>query len=106
MLSVTLLCYNRKYGIMTSGVLFLFWLLLILAGLPQLRSEIVHYSSNTDAYARYSFGSYILYYTLTVIMFVLNCFADLPPRDTPYDYKEVKLIPIPSNFMKPSFFIL
>ncbi|KAJ8721589.1 hypothetical protein PYW07_002364 [Mythimna separata] len=90
MLSVTLLCYNRKYGIKTSGVLFSFWLLLILAGLPQLRFEIVHYSTNVDAYARYSFGSYILYYTLTVIMFVLNCFADMPPQDTPYTYPEVQ----------------
>ena len=27
-------------------------------------------------------------------MFVLNCFADMPPRDTPYDYKEVKICSI------------
>ncbi|XP_063893502.1 multidrug resistance-associated protein 1 [Helicoverpa armigera] len=90
MLSVTLLCYNRKYGIKTSGVLFIFWLLLILAGLPQLRSEIVQYKAKDDAYVRYNFASYIVYYMLIVIMFLLNCFADLPPLDTPYTYEKVQ----------------
>lgn len=89
-LSATLLYYNRKYGMRASGVLFFFWLLLILAGLPQLRSEIMrHYLQEEDENIRYNFVSYVVYYPLIVLMFLLNCFADLPPKDTPYKYEKV-----------------
>ncbi|XP_075974237.1 multidrug resistance-associated protein 1-like [Anticarsia gemmatalis] len=87
-LSATLLCYNRKYGLRTSGVLFMFWLLLILAGLPQLRTEMMNYNTVDDVNVRYNFASYIVYYSLIILMFILNCFADLPPRDTPYVYDQ------------------
>ncbi|CAB3223737.1 unnamed protein product [Arctia plantaginis] len=95
-LSATLLSYNRKYGIRTSPILFMFWLLLILAGLPQLRTEVMSHSAASDEYVRYNLASYILYYILVMIMFVLNCFADLPPRVTPYNYDE-KLSPETSS---------
>ncbi|KAL0880786.1 hypothetical protein ABMA27_001981 [Loxostege sticticalis] len=88
-LSAALLYYNRKYGMRASGVLFFFWLLLIIAGLPQLRSEIVLHSEKADdENVQYNFVSYMVYYPLVVLMFVLNCFADLPPRDTPYTYEK------------------
>ncbi|XP_026315311.1 multidrug resistance-associated protein 1-like isoform X2 [Hyposmocoma kahamanoa] len=86
-LSATLLYYNRRYGMRASGVLFFFWLLLVLAGLPQLRTEIRAYSDAADdGNVQYSFVSYILYYPLIFLMFILNCFADLPPKDTPYKF--------------------
>lgn len=92
-LSGTLMYYNRKYGMRASGVLFFFWLLLILAGLPQLRSEIMsHNKLDDDENVRYNFVSYVVYFTLIVIMFVLNCFADLPPKDTPYKITEKVII--------------
>lgn len=76
-----------------SGVLFFFWLLLIVAGISQLRSEVVlHYSKKDDENVQYAFVSYIIYYTLAVLMFLLNCFADLPPKDTPYKYEKVNII--------------
>ncbi|XP_059046549.1 multidrug resistance-associated protein 1 isoform X1 [Achroia grisella] len=88
-LSATLLYYNRKFGMRASGVLFFFWLLLILAGLPQLRSEIMrHYLMEDDETVKYNFVSYMVYYPLIVLMFILNCFADLPPKDTPYKYEK------------------
>ncbi|XP_060803850.1 multidrug resistance-associated protein 1 isoform X3 [Amyelois transitella] len=88
-LSATLMFYNRKFGLRASGVLFFFWLLLILAGLPQLRYEITrHYSQDDDENIRYHFVSYMVYYPLIIIMFLLNCFADLPPKDTPYKYEK------------------
>ncbi|XP_075974894.1 multidrug-Resistance like Protein 1 isoform X3 [Anticarsia gemmatalis] len=88
-LSATLLYYNRKYGMRASGVLFFFWLLLILAGLPQMRTQIAsHYYSDEDENVKYNFVSYMVYYPLIVIMFLLNCFADLPPKDTPYKYEK------------------
>ncbi|XP_031762816.2 multidrug resistance-associated protein 1 isoform X5 [Galleria mellonella] len=88
-LSATLLYYNRKFGMRASGVLFFFWLLLILAGLPQLRSEVIrHYQMEDDENVKYNFISYMVYYPLIVLMFILNCFADLPPKDTPYKYEK------------------
>ncbi|CAH1646738.1 unnamed protein product [Spodoptera littoralis] len=88
-LSATLLYYNRKYGMRASGVLFFFWLLLILAGLPQLQSQIkAHANIPDDENVKYNFVSYMVYYPLIVIMFILNCFADLPPKDSPYKYEK------------------
>nr|XP_026483252.1 multidrug resistance-associated protein 1 isoform X3 [Vanessa tameamea] len=88
-LSATLLFYNRKYGMRASGVLFFFWLLLILAGLPQLRSEVLlHYNLTEDENVQYNFVSYMIYYPLIIVMFILNCFADLPPRDSPYKFEK------------------
>lgn len=73
-----------------SGVLFFFWLFLIFAGLPQLRSEIIlHSEKEDDENVQYNFVSYMVYYPLIVLMFVLNCFADLPPKDSPYQYEKV-----------------
>lgn len=89
-LSATLLYYNRKFGLRASGVLFFFWLFLILAGLAQLRAEIIkHNNLSEDENVRYHFVSYMVYYALVVIMFLLNCFADLPAKDTPYKYEKV-----------------
>lgn len=89
-LSVTLLYHNRKAGLRASGVLFIFWLLLILAGLPQLRSEIVlHKKAEEDENVRYVFISYLIYYPLIVLMFILNCFADMAPKVTPYKFEKV-----------------
>lgn len=88
-LSATLLFYNRKCGMRTSGALFIFWLLLILAGLPQLRTEITNYKTSSDSNTQFTFGSYVIYYLLLFTMFILNCFADFPPKDTPYRYDKV-----------------
>nr|XP_032515249.1 multidrug resistance-associated protein 1 [Danaus plexippus plexippus] len=88
-LSATLLYYNRKYGMRASGVLFFFWFFLILAGLPQLRSEIMmHYELAEDENVQYNFVSYMIYYPLIILMFILNCFADLPPKESPYKYNK------------------
>ncbi|XP_053612777.1 multidrug resistance-associated protein 1 isoform X2 [Plodia interpunctella] len=88
-LSATLLYYNRKYGMRASGVLFFFWLLLVMAGMPQFRSEITrHFLREDDENVRYNFVSYMVYYPLILLMFILNCFADLPPKDSPYKYEK------------------
>lgn len=63
---------------------------MILAGLPQLQSEILAHNKLTDdENVQYNFVSYMVYYPLIVLMFLLNCFADLPPKDSPYKYDKV-----------------
>lgn len=97
-LAATLLCYNRKCGVRTSGALFTFWLLLVLTGLPQLRTVMAHYNTIDNVNSRYRFASYIVYYSFISVMFVLNCFADFAPRDSPYIYNKRKSPEVSSGF--------
>lgn len=80
-LAGVLIFYNRKRGMVTSSTLFYFWMILSICGAIQFRSEInkatkpefPSYSSS------YGFISYMIYYPLIVIQFLLSCFADQPP---------------------------
>ncbi|XP_074036465.1 multidrug-Resistance like Protein 1 isoform X3 [Leptinotarsa decemlineata] len=84
-LSALLLIYNRKYGMQTSGLLFLFWFLMAICGAPQYRTEIRGAQRNEIPLESYYFYiSYLIYYPLVVLMFLLNCFADQAPRFTKY----------------------
>lgn len=53
----------------------------------------MHYNGTDEVNDRYNFETYIAYYSLVIVMFLLNCFADLPPKDTPYVYGKV-IIPL------------
>ncbi len=81
---------NRRYGLRTSGLQFLFWLLLLICGLPQLRTQTRERNSRLasgtidDAYSEYFFTSYTIFYILSLAIFVLNCYADREPRQTKY----------------------
>ncbi|XP_045474208.1 multidrug resistance-associated protein 1 isoform X6 [Harmonia axyridis] len=84
-LSALLLLYNRKYGLRTSGLQFLFWLLLVVCGAFQLRTEI-RVASDRDGYliSYHEYIIYIVYYAVVLVIFILNCFVDQPPRVTKY----------------------
>ncbi|KAK4875040.1 hypothetical protein RN001_011462 [Aquatica leii] len=82
-LSALFLIYNRKHGLRTSGVQFLFWFLIGLFGAPQFRTEILSSQRQTpDLY--YFYISYLIYYPLVLLMIILNCFADKAPVVTKY----------------------
>ncbi|GLV32342.1 Multidrug-Resistance like Protein 1 [Carabus blaptoides fortunei] len=83
-LTAVFLIYNKKHGLRTSGLLFLFWFLLAVAGIVQFRSEIRQFESQETKTASYGFVSYTLYYCLVLLMFILNCFADQAPRFSKY----------------------
>ncbi|XP_074036470.1 multidrug resistance-associated protein 1-like [Leptinotarsa decemlineata] len=84
-LSALLLIYNRKYGMQTSGLLFLFWFLMAICGAPQYRTEIRGAQRNEIPLESYYFYiSYLIYYPLVILMFLLNCFADHAPKFTEY----------------------
>uniref|UniRef100_A0A915DLQ5 Uncharacterized protein n=1 Tax=Ditylenchus dipsaci TaxID=166011 RepID=A0A915DLQ5_9BILA len=73
-----LACRNR--GVITSGVLFNFWLLLTVCGAPEFRYKIDVYTRFGEE-ADFSHTQFILaiaYYPLVVIIFFLSCFADSP----------------------------
>lgn len=93
-LSATLLVFNRKFGLRTSGLQFLFWIFLWIAGIPQLRTQIRwrrerSESETVDHLAEYNFTSYIIFFSLSVAIWFVNCFADREPLQTKYPKSEV-----------------
>ncbi|KAF2879992.1 hypothetical protein ILUMI_26180, partial [Ignelater luminosus] len=82
-LSAILLVSNRKYGLRTSGVQFIFWLLVVLCAIPQFRTEILE-AQKEKPEPYYFFISYMIYFPLAVIMLFLNCFADKAPKVSGY----------------------
>ncbi|XP_067624098.1 multidrug resistance-associated protein 1 isoform X4 [Eurosta solidaginis] len=87
---------NRKYGVQTSGVQFMFWFLLVICSVAQCRTE-VREKSNRDgiinsnasnkpdySWAEYNYISYMIYFGISCAMLLLNCFADAMPRETKY----------------------
>ncbi|XP_050310916.1 multidrug resistance-associated protein 1 isoform X2 [Anthonomus grandis grandis] len=83
-LSAIFIYYNKKHGLQTSGLLFIFWFLASLFGAPQFRTEIRKAQVTEDTYSYYQYISYLIYYPLVILMFLLNCFVDQPPRYTKY----------------------
>ncbi|KAK7601472.1 hypothetical protein V9T40_008913 [Parthenolecanium corni] len=71
---------NMKYGIRSSGILFLFSFLLVLCGAPKYRTDIMN-SRNIDFLPLLN---YILYYPIAVAVLFLNCFSDARPETTKY----------------------
>jgi ATP-binding cassette subfamily C (CFTR/MRP) protein 1 len=94
-LSAVLLVYNRKYGLCTSGLQFLFWFLMALCGAIQFRTE-VRGSREEIPESYYSYISYLIYYPFILIMLFLNCFADRAPRHSEYPKLQVCIL-VPSK---------
>ncbi|XP_018568582.1 multidrug resistance-associated protein 1-like [Anoplophora glabripennis] len=88
-LSALLIVYNRKHGLPSSGLLFLFWLLLAVCGAVQFRSEIRSaQKGEIPPESNNSYVTYMIYYPLVLLMFLLNCFADQRPRESIYPKTE------------------
>ncbi|GAB1859186.1 Multidrug resistance-associated protein 1 isoform X7 [Camponotus japonicus] len=82
-LASILLTYNKKRGMRTSGLLFLFWFSLVLCGCVQYRVSI-------NVLMGYKEGSvylsvcYMIYYPIVVMLFILNFLVDAEPRFSEY----------------------
>ncbi|XP_076297622.1 multidrug-Resistance like Protein 1 isoform X1 [Lasioglossum baleicum] len=85
-LAFTLVVYNKKRGMRTSGLLFLFWFLLAICGVVQYRSLLRLYIEKGDV--NYSFVSYMIYYPAVVLIFLLNFLVDAEPSYTGYPKEE------------------
>ncbi|KAK9886064.1 hypothetical protein WA026_014848 [Henosepilachna vigintioctopunctata] len=104
-LSASILLLNRKYGLHTSGVQFLFWLLGVLCGAFQLRSEMKAALTRTEYLVSHSeFYMYLIHYVAVVTLFLLNCFAD-KTTENPVNYNLQKVCPEKkSGFLSKMFF--
>ncbi|KAG4074937.1 hypothetical protein HA402_009362, partial [Bradysia odoriphaga] len=120
LLTALLAYFHRTNGIMSSGLMFFFWFFLVLFGLPQYRTEIVHYMERSErdeltfgtdemSWADYQFLSYMMYYPLIVIQLVSQLFADNPPTEMKYEEISSKTLnpnpEIESSFIRKLLFI-
>ncbi|XP_032672071.1 multidrug resistance-associated protein 1 isoform X3 [Odontomachus brunneus] len=80
-LASILMIYNRKYGMRTSGLLFMFWFFLALCGCIQFRTFI---NKLIDEEKSYQVVSYMIYYPIVLLLFVLNFFVDAEPKFSEY----------------------
>ncbi|XP_044001771.1 multidrug resistance-associated protein 1 isoform X9 [Aphidius gifuensis] len=81
-LAGVILFYNKKFGMRTSGLLFLFWLSLTICGVVRFRSILLN---SDDKYRKsYSYVSYMIYYPLVVMMFLLQFIVEAPPKYSKY----------------------
>ncbi|XP_011343424.1 multidrug resistance-associated protein 1 isoform X3 [Ooceraea biroi] len=81
-LASILMVYNRKHGMRTSGLLFLFWFLLTICGCVQYRSFVREFTKGAEP--TYPLVSYMIYYPIVVILFVLNFLVDAEPKFSEY----------------------
>ncbi|KAH1017925.1 hypothetical protein HUJ05_008511 [Dendroctonus ponderosae] len=83
-LALVLAYRNKVYGVQSSGVLFIFWFLCCICGIPQFRTEIRQVQSEAALEHHYEYVSYMIYYPLVVAMLLLNCFGEGEPNIYPY----------------------
>ncbi|XP_019701146.1 multidrug resistance-associated protein 1 isoform X1 [Harpegnathos saltator] len=81
-LASILMIYNRKYGMRTSGLLFLFWFILALCGCVQFRTFINKLIDREKS--TYPIVSYMIYYPIVLLLFVLNFLVDAEPKFSEY----------------------
>ncbi|XP_041776522.1 multidrug resistance-associated protein 1-like isoform X1 [Anopheles merus] len=104
---LVLLFFMRKYGVRTSGTMFMFWFLRMFFGIIQLRTEVMENdkrpnaigSGDTVDFWEYQYVSYILQYSLICLMLVLELFPDKEPSFSYYPKSKN-----PNPELKSSFF--
>ncbi|XP_065072690.1 multidrug resistance-associated protein 1 isoform X3 [Ochlerotatus camptorhynchus] len=82
-----LIYMNKFYGMQTSGLMFLFWALLIVCSIPRCRTEARAHDNRheADSWAEYHFISFCIFFAGSCLMFILNFFVDKPPQVTKYE---------------------
>ncbi|XP_076227007.1 multidrug-Resistance like Protein 1 isoform X2 [Nomia melanderi] len=100
-LAFILMMYNKKRGMRTSGLLFLFWFLLVVCGVVQYRSVLRLINKEE---VTYSFVSYMIYYPVIVILLLLNFLVDAEPTYSEYPKEEMPCPEQSSSFPAKIFF--
>lgn len=100
---------NRRFGLRTSGLQFLFWFFLLICGIPQLRTQIRQRHTRrdndiSDPYSEYFFTSYLIFYIFSLAVFILNCYADREPRQTKYPKSDKPYPELGASFLSRLFY--
>lgn len=83
-----LLQYNRKFGLRISSVQFIFWLVLVICGIPHLRT-LIQATPKREDLVPYYFTSYIIFFVISTAIWFLNWFADSAPLSNKYAKSDV-----------------
>uniref|UniRef100_A0A0K8S5R1 ABC transmembrane type-1 domain-containing protein n=1 Tax=Lygus hesperus TaxID=30085 RepID=A0A0K8S5R1_LYGHE len=75
-----LILFHRLRGVRSSGLLFLFWFLVVLTGLPR-TSSIFRFMDETLGWHEVTF---LVFYFSSVIIFALHFIADIEPLEHDY----------------------
>ncbi|CCD69448.1 ABC-type glutathione-S-conjugate transporter [Caenorhabditis elegans] len=75
-LILTVACKNK--GIITSGVITLYWLLVVVCGIPEFRFYLSGFIYNEYALEGIRATLYIIAFTFSALELFLCCFADVP----------------------------
>lgn len=90
-LAACLLYYNKVNGLRTSGLLFLFWLSLVIFSVPTCRTHIrFRESQELNEWDNYQFISFMIFFGSSIIILFVNCFADNEPRESIHQKTEVR----------------
>uniref|UniRef100_A0AAG5CWC8 ABC-type glutathione-S-conjugate transporter n=1 Tax=Anopheles atroparvus TaxID=41427 RepID=A0AAG5CWC8_ANOAO len=101
-LAMTLYFFYRKYGVRSTGTMFIFWFLKAFFGIIQMRTEAQLHEvrgSGTGDFAEFQFVSFTIQYTFTCIVLLLELFPDREPR-----YSEFAKLKNPNPELRTSFF--
>ncbi|XP_055546953.1 multidrug resistance-associated protein 1-like [Wyeomyia smithii] len=105
---IVLYYFFRKYGVRTSGTVFIFWFLKVFFGIIQMRTEALKHaqrdspigSSGTVIFAEYQFVSYTLQYSFICLIVLIETLPDQAPR-----YSDFPKMKKPNPELKSSFFV-
>ncbi|XP_069998353.1 multidrug resistance-associated protein 1 isoform X3 [Penaeus vannamei] len=80
LLQLIFIIMEKRRGIQSSGYLFLFWLLLLIFGIPEYCTYFMNVSNEEVDTDNFTFATYMVYFPLVIIMLLLNSFADATPK--------------------------
>lgn len=101
--------FNKRNGLQTSGLLWLFWFLVTVLAIPQCRAE-VRLSNDRDEtnvddwWADYEYLSFMVFFASSCAMLLLNCFADKSPNETNYVKSPSNCPELSASFLSRIFF--
>ncbi|XP_062886764.1 ATP-binding cassette sub-family C member 3 isoform X2 [Mobula hypostoma] len=79
LLATFLIQYKRLRGIQSSGVLFLFWLITLVAAILTFRSKVLTAWHEKNVSDVFRFTTFCMYFALVLIQFCLCCLSEPPP---------------------------
>ncbi|XP_064101349.1 multidrug resistance-associated protein 1-like [Macrobrachium nipponense] len=81
-LQFLLLTMGRRHGERSSPLIYVFWLLMVLCGAPQVFTTIQYTINQDDRLHLLMAVTFLIEYSGAVVLFVANCFADQRPDFT------------------------
>ncbi|XP_055375696.1 multidrug resistance-associated protein 1 isoform X7 [Condylostylus longicornis] len=98
---------NKKHGVRTSGLLFLFWFLLTVFSIPRCRTEVFAKQLRdkessypaANEYDDYKYVTFMIFFACSIAMLILNCFGDQKPNQTKYPKSEKECPELAASFL-------